>query len=191
MDFMLCKLEQTLRSLEQCAVAQIQPLEERLTAPDPLKRHVPEAFLDACETLKFVPFGVHERWGEINESRVFRLDVEVDAAFAGQPLYLKITTGREGGYTAFNPQFLAYVDGQLIQGMDINHTLLKLHDAPVAGQRIRVLIHAFAGTEPGLMEFKTELCALCAPVLNLVYAYRTALQAMLKMCIRDRASSQV
>ena len=54
MDFMLCKLEQTLRSLEQCAVVQIQPLEERLTAPDPLKRHVPEAFLDACETLTFV-----------------------------------------------------------------------------------------------------------------------------------------
>ena len=181
MDFMLCKLEQTLRSLEQCAVARIQSVEERFTAPDPLERHVPEAFLDACEHLTFVPFGVHERWGEVNESRVFRLDVEVGAEFAGKPLYLKITTGREGGYTAFNPQFLAYVDGRLIQGMDINHTLLKLHDAPVVGQRIRVLIHAFAGTEPGLMEFKTELRALHAPVLNLAYAYRTALQAMLTL----------
>ena len=76
MDFMLCKLEQTLRSLEQCAVARIQLIEERFTAPDPLERHVPEAFLDACEHLTFVPFGVHERWGEVNESRVFRLDVE-------------------------------------------------------------------------------------------------------------------
>lgn len=181
MDFTLSKLEQTLRSLENLLIDDAADLNERLSMQDPLIRHTPAAFLDACRKnqASFRPFGLHERWGKVNESRVFRLPVAVPDRFAGKTVYLKLITGREGGYTAFNPQFLAYVDGQLRQGLDINHTLLHLYDAASSGQEIEILLHAFAGTEPGLMELRTTLVSIHEDVRQLIHAFRTAWQAML------------
>lgn len=179
MDFTICKLEQTISRLFSLAVKRSVPLTERFSAPDPLKRHEPEKFLQACEGLSFLPFGEHDRWGQVNESRVFLLPVTVPREFSGEDLYLKLTTGREGGYTAFNPQFLAYVDGSLHQGMDINHTLVKLCDKARAGCELQVLLHAFAGTEPGLMELKTELVSFRKEVRQLAFAFLTAYQTMI------------
>ena len=181
MDFTLSKLEQTLRSLENLLIDDAADLNERLSMQDPLIRHTPAAFLDACRQnqASFRPFGLHERWGKVNESRVFRLPVAIPDRFAGKTVYLKLITGREGGYTAFNPQFLAYVDGQLRQGLDINHTLLHLYDAAASGQEIEILLHAFAGTEPGLMELRTTLVSIHDDVRQLIHAFRTAWQAMI------------
>ena len=158
MDFDLLKLEGTLAALERLSVLEEIPLSERSWAEDPCPdRHRPEEFLRRCEGLAFRPFQAQDRWGGADESRVFRLDLALPDSFAGGAAFLRLTTGREGGYTAFNPQVLVYVDGQLIQGLDVNHRLLPLASRARPGQEVRVLLHAYAGTEPGLMELGTSL----------------------------------
>lgn len=179
MDFTLSKLEQTLNTLRARSVRHTVSLPERYSAPDPLDRHSPEPFLAACESLPFTPFPERERWGEQGESRVFLLPITVPRELAGEDIFLRVETGREGGYTAFNPQFLAYVDGSLRQGMDINHTILPLCRQAEEGRRLRVLLHAFAGTEPGNMELKTELLSFRHEIRRLSFSFLTAYQAML------------
>ncbi len=41
-------------------------------------------------------------------------------------LYFDLKTGREGQWDARNPQFLAFLDGHAVQGLDVNHTDLEL-----------------------------------------------------------------
>lgn len=179
MDFILCKLEQTLHSLQERSIRRSFPLTERFSAPDPLPRHKPETFLLSCKSLVFSPFSPQAFWGRPNESRVFLLPVTLPQELAGESVFLRITTGREGGYTAFNPQFLAYVDGELRQGMDINHTLLPLCENAEPGRQIRVILHAFAGTEPGNMQLHTELICFRRDIRRLFFSFLTAFQAML------------
>ena len=179
MDFTLCKLEQTLTALEKHSLSQPIEITERKSALIPFERHIPQDFLAAVEKLPLQPFKPKDRWGKLNESRVFTIPVTIPQEMAGKSVYLQITTGREGGYTAFNPQFLAYVNGTLRQGMDINHRLLHICDNAVAGQTVQVILHAFSGSEPGLMELRTELVTRSDNIFNTFYAFKTAFLAML------------
>lgn len=179
MDFKLAKVEQTLASLEKASLDCCVELTERYSAGFTPERHVAESFFEECEGLHFTPFLPTDRWGEVDERRVFDIPVTVPWDMDGKPVYLRLTTGREERYTAFNPQFLAYVDGELRQGMDIKHTLLCLCEHARGGQEIKVRLHAHAGVEPGLMELRTELLTRHQEVVQLAYAFRTAYQAML------------
>ena len=46
--------------------------------------------------------------------------IEVPEHFAGQTIALNFKTFEEG-WDATNPQFILYVNGEQIQGVDINH----------------------------------------------------------------------
>ena len=186
MDFNLLKMEKTLDAIKQYSVMEEIKLTDRFWAEDPSPDlHRPDDFIADCQHLSFLPFQWHDRWGAVNESRVFRLVVDVPDSFAGHTPYLRLTTGREDGYTAFNPQFFGYVNGRLIQGMDINHRLLPLLSDIQASHPLEVLLHAFAGTEPGLMELHTSLVRFNDKGLALYYAYLNALNTLLVLSEGD------
>lgn len=48
------------------------------------------------------------------------------AAAEGQQLFFQLRTGNEGGWDSVNPQGIVYLNGELVQGLDINHRLLLL-----------------------------------------------------------------
>lgn len=179
MDFTLCKLEQTLAALENLIFFKPIQITDRKSAFMPFERHSPKEFMDAIDKLPLQPFGPEDRWGALNERRVFVVPVTIPREMDGQSVYLHVTTGREGGYTAFNPQFLAYVDGTLRQGMDINHRHLHIFDNAVAGQTAQVTLHAFSGPIPGLMTLQTALVVRSEDVWRTFYMFKTAFQAML------------
>lgn len=58
----------------------------------------------------------------------FWLHMKVDKVpyKSGKELRLCVKTGREGGWDANNPQFIVYLNGITIQGLDTNHTWLPL-----------------------------------------------------------------
>ena len=51
--------------------------------------------------------------------------------YAGKTISFKVTTGKEGQWDATNPQFLIYVDGKLIQGLDISHRVIILSSSAI------------------------------------------------------------
>ena len=64
-----------------------------------------------------------ERWGGQKDSHCwFYRKVHVE----NPDCQLCVRTGLEGEWDATNPQFIAYVDAELAQGLDVNHTTLPL-----------------------------------------------------------------
>ena len=77
MDFTLCKLEQTLAALEKLSFSRPIEITERKTALISFEQHIPQDFLAAVQKIPLQPFLPEDRWGRLNESRVFVIPVTI------------------------------------------------------------------------------------------------------------------
>ncbi|MBO5270110.1 MAG: alpha-mannosidase, partial [Clostridia bacterium] len=85
----------------------------------------------------FRPFAEGERWGEGHDTHAwFRFVLPP----AEENTFLHIRT-EHGGWDANNPQFLVYLDGRIVQGLDTNHTEVLLD----AGKETEVYLYAYVG----------------------------------------------
>ncbi len=138
-NFTMDRIDKILERLKECLYLERLPLhgwrymdcgyKTDNTMPD----HNDPAFRD---------FGEDERWGKTPDSHCwFCRHITVPESWAGD-IRINLTTGKDGQWDACNPQFIAYIDGKLTQGMDTNHTELYLLD----GQRDFDLdMYAYAG----------------------------------------------
>ncbi|MGL5635144.1 MAG: alpha-mannosidase [Sarcina sp.] len=83
-------------------------------------------------------------WGGRDKHGWFKCSVTVPEEFAGQTIALNFHTFEEG-WDATNPQFILYVNGEQIQGVDINHREIILSHDAVAGETYEIDLHAYAG----------------------------------------------
>ena len=78
------------------------------------------------DTSDFMPFTDGMTWGYERDEHVwFSFKLQVPEHLKGKEIKLSIRTQIEG-WDAVNPQFIAYVDGKIKQGLDTNHTYLML-----------------------------------------------------------------
>ncbi|MCI9141060.1 MAG: alpha-mannosidase [Lachnospiraceae bacterium] len=99
-------------------------------------------------------------WGGNNEYYWFRFEAVIPDSCQGKTVVLEITTGREGQWDATNPQFLAYVNGKVRQGLDVNHREILLTESAEAGERFRIDLSAFTGTQNFRLHLHVELRVL-------------------------------
>ncbi len=64
---------------------------------------------------------IEEPWGCLDSHRWYRTTVEIPPRLDGAHVEFLITTGREGQWDATNPQMLFYLNGKIVQGVDVNH----------------------------------------------------------------------
>ncbi len=93
---------------------------------------------------KFRDFKTGDLWGGKDQHGWFKCSVKVPEDFAGRTIALNFHTFNEG-WDATNPQFIIYVDGEHIQGLDMNHREVILSHNAVAGQEYKIDLHAYAG----------------------------------------------
>lgn len=84
-------------------------------------------------------------WGGRDFHVWFKTRIEIPEQFEGQPTALVIRTGFEGEWDALNPQFLAYVNGEVVQGLDVNHRELLLTEKAKAGDVYEVYLWGYTG----------------------------------------------
>jgi len=96
-------------------------------------------------------------WGGHFAYFAFRSTVRIPTEMAGLPVEFTLRTGREGGWDATNPQFTLYVNGQLRQGLDVNHCECRLTDAAVAGECFDIFLSAYTGTNGFQLNFDAGL----------------------------------
>ena len=94
------------------------------------------------DTSDFLPFTKDMTWGyNRDEHAWFHVTVDVPH-LNGREFKLEVST-QIGGWDATNPQFIAYVDGKIRQGLDTNHTYLILE-----GQNsYDVMLYGYSGME--------------------------------------------
>ena len=86
-----------------------------------------------------------DNWGGTDDKHFwFRTSVTVPQEFEGQVLALDIYAFEEG-WDAVNPQFILYVNGEHIQGLDINHREVILTNNAKAGEVYEIDLHSYTG----------------------------------------------
>ena len=108
-------------------------------------------------------------WGGQMEYYSFKNTVTIPEEFAGKTVELNITTGKEGEWDSTNPQFSAYVNGKMRQGLDVNHCSLRLSDCASAGEKYDIYLSAFTGTQNFHLLFDAKLRTVDSDVTELYY----------------------
>lgn len=114
-------------------------------------------------------------WSGPDEHYWFRTTVTIPESFAGKTLWVAVAT-QVRFWDAVNPQFLAFVDGAVVQGLDCNHREIRLFKHAKAGDTFTLDLQAYtgrdndrtSGTTAGLRLF-AELVEFDAPVNALLY----------------------
>lgn len=105
-------------------------------------------------------FNYDDRWGGKDERCWFEANFVIPEAFKNKTVVFQIKTGREGEWDAINPQFLVYLNGQIVQGLDVNHREIIISQNAKAGDKYTVSLHAYSGMKEGSVEFKAQISIL-------------------------------
>lgn len=119
-----------------------------------------------------------ELWGGYDKHQWFNTEVNIPERFGGKNVVFRITTGREGEWDALNPQFLFYLDGKLVQGLDVNHREVIISEKAEGGRRYSIAMLAYSGLYQTSFMLHTELCVLDKAVEALHYNLMVPLSAV-------------
>lgn len=123
----------------------------------------------------FRDFAEGERWGKQPDSHAwFCTHIVIPEQWRGRDVRFSLITGKEGGWDARNPQFIAYIDGVLTQGMDVNHTELYLEGL----EEFDLDLYAYAGLEGTYSEFIAELRLVNSDCEKLYYDLRVPYEVL-------------
>ncbi|MDK2807342.1 MAG: alpha-mannosidase [Clostridiales bacterium] len=108
-------------------------------------------------------------WGGNREFFYFETVITVPEVCAGKTLVYELRTGKEGAWDAINPQFLAYVNGVVKQGLDVNHREILLTTEAKAGETFRILLSAYTGDNNFSLHLDSEFKVLIPEVEKYYY----------------------
>ncbi|MGN0315825.1 MAG: alpha-mannosidase [Fusicatenibacter sp.] len=89
---------------------------------------------------------LRDRWYGPDRHYWFRTELRVPESFDKKALWLRIHTGLDEWNDGLNPQFLLFANGEVIQGLDINHREVLLRQEAKAGDIIRLDLQSYTGT---------------------------------------------
>jgi len=121
------------------------------------------------EEASWEPFTKGGRWGGKDQHFWFSTTFEVPENLDGKTIILEVSTGREGDWDALNPQFLAYSNGKLVQGLDVNHREIILSQQAIKGEIYSIDLHAYSGMKEGLVNLDCHVSAIEKEVESLYY----------------------
>ena len=116
-------------------------------------------------------------WNQVDAHRWFRTTITIPESMDGKHVEFLITTGREGEWDATNPQMIFYLDGQLIQGIDVNHREVTISGKAKAGDSYEIAVLAYSGMVEGDLVIHTYLIAGDDRVQKLYYDLLIPLQS--------------
>jgi len=107
----------------------------------------------------------------------FRSHVSVPQELDGKTVFLNIGTSTSYGYEGKNPQFLVFVDGEVVQGCDMKHREILLRQKAIGGEELTIDVQAFTGTLHREFTFSASLSVLDNAINKLYYDILIPLQA--------------
>ena len=119
---------------------------------------------------------IDEPWQTLDSHRWYRTTVEIPEELDGCHVEFLVTTGREGQWDATNPQMLMYVNGKIVQGVDVNHREILLSSCAKAGEKYEIALLAYSGSVPGDLIIRTDLVKVDDIVEKVFYDFQTPVQ---------------
>ena len=125
-------------------------------------------------------------WYGPDEHYWFRADLTVPQEFAGRSVWMNVRTQIDEYDDGKNPQFLLFVDGEVTQGLDMNHREVRLLERARGGETFRIDLQAYTGTLYSEFNLIVELYWLDEEVDGLYYDLQVPLWAFSRMDEDDK-----
>ena len=90
-------------------------------------------------------------------------------------VFLRLTTGKEGQWDARNPQGLLYLDGRMIQGLDVNHTEVRLQ----GGETHDMYLYFYSGMDEAPFHIHMDVSVRNVYAFNLLFDMEIPFEAAL------------
>ena len=116
----------------------------------------------------------------------FRSQITIPREMDGKSVWFKLHTGLEEWDDGKNPQFLIFINGEVVQGADINHREMLLFRNAVGGTELTIDVQAYTGTLHREFNFLAELYELDEDVNQLYYDLQVPLWAFSRMDKDDK-----
>ena len=116
--------------------------------------------VEDLDTSSWEDFNREQIWGGHREYYWFETTVTIPEQFDQKCVVYELITGREGEWDATNPQFTIYVNGKLVQGLDVNHREIVLAEKAEAGAVYRITLSAFTGDQNFSLKLDSKLKVL-------------------------------
>lgn len=117
----------------------------------------------------FIDFKEHDRWGGEDDSHAwFYKKLTIPQNMQGKNIELNVGTQLDG-WDAINPQFIAYLDGELVQGLDTNHREIFLDNAK---SEYELYLYAYAGKHENFLDLNAYLISYDYDARKLYYSLK-------------------
>lgn len=145
-------------------------------------------FMDTCDddAEGWDEYRLGSLWGGLDKHFWFKAEILIPERFYGKTVALNITTGFEGEWDAINPQFLLYIDGRLIQGMDVNHREVVIAEKAEYGQKVRIALLAYSGMVDRMSNLYARIVVLDRKIEDLYYNINMPLSAAMLLDENDK-----
>lgn len=171
-DFRMERIKQMLILLQKAKYLKRMPLDGWKVSPCEYKK---DNTMPNKAAESFRDFMEDERWGkQLDTHAWFCNHISVPEDWTDGEVRFSIRTGAEGGNDSRCPQFIAYIDGKMIQGMDDNHTELYVGEY----RNFDLDLYAYSGMNGILYEFKTELQLIQTDCEQLYYDLRVPMEIL-------------
>lgn len=117
-------------------------------------------------------------WYGPDEHYWFRAKVTIPEEMDGKCVYLKAATQVDHWDDAKNPQFLMFVNGEVTQGLDINHQMVQLTPCAKSGDTYVIDLQGYTGTLFAELTFLLELQQCEESINRLFYDLVMPLRAL-------------
>jgi alpha-mannosidase len=126
----------------------------------------------------WITFHKNDRWGGADKYAWFRANIHINETYSGEKVVYQVFTGKEGEWDAKNPQFLIFVNGSLVQGLDVNHTEIVLTNKANKEEKYTIDLQGYSGTIDSLSECRNIVCTLEEEIEKLYYDIFVPLQVI-------------
>lgn len=132
-----------------------------------------------ADSAAYAPFdSARDHWYGPDRHYWFRAYMTVPASFDGKSLWLNVRTQIEEWDDAKNPQFLLFVDGEVVQGVDMNHRNILITPSAEAGRTYRIDLQSYTGTLHSEFSLLVEMRQIDPQIQGLYWDLQVPLQAL-------------
>lgn len=116
----------------------------------------------------------------------FKTEFTVPEEFDGRPLWLIFHTQIEEWDDGKNPQFLLFIDGEIVQGLDMNHREVLVTDRAQAGRTYHMNLQSYTGTLHSEFRLIGEAAEIDPQIQGLYYDLQVPVWAFERMDKDDK-----
>ncbi len=123
----------------------------------------------------------HMHWYGKDRHYCFQTSWKVPKELDGKRMWMHVCTQIDEWDDAKNPQFLLYVNGEVVQGIDMNHRDVFLRPQAAEGEELELVLIAYTGTLHTEFNLIVEMQEVDAAIEKLYYDLWVPLQAFTRM----------